>query len=425
MSPMDVVMPANWEEVTIREICLRTTNWNPLREHRDEIWYIDVSAVSRESYAIRLPQRIEAVEAPSRARKIIHTGDTIFATVRPRLRRVALIGKEFDNQIVSTAFCVVRGDREKTVPRFLYYLLLTDHLNEEIAKLESGASYPAVNDKDVLDRRVWLPPVLEQEKIAAVLWKVQAAIDVEEKLLATATELKRSTMHQLFTHGLRGESLKETSIGPLPESWNPRLIGELCEIWSGGTPRKSILEYWGGVIPWVSGKDLKSPHLDDAIDHVSAEGVAAGSRIAPADSVLLLVRGMGLAKDLPVAVINRPMAFNQDIKALVSRGIYSGQFIRSAIYAGKQRLLDKIVPSAHGTMTLNLNDVETFEIACPSNPAESEEIVSILRTLDSKISTHERKRATLQELLQTLLHKLMTGQIRVDKLDIDTSEVSV
>ena len=116
---------------------------------------------------------------------------------------------------------------------------------------------------------------------------------------------------------------------------NPKNILELCEIWSGGTPRKSVREYWGGKIPWVSGKDLKSPSLDDAIDHVTAEGVEAGSRVAPTESVLLLVRGMGLAKDLPVAVINRPMAFNQDVKALVSRGDYPGRFLRSAIYEGK------------------------------------------------------------------------------------------
>ncbi len=310
-------------------------------------------------------------------------------------------------------------------PFFLYFFTQSQDYWRWVAGNKGNNLKGGVNASLLTEIDVPTPSEEEQEKIAAVLWKVQRAIETEKKLIATARELSRSTMHQLFTRGLRSESLKETSIGPLPESWNPRPIGELCEIWSGGTPRKSILEYWRGDIPWVSGKDLKSPNLDDAIDHVSAEGVAAGSRIAPADSVLLLVRGMGLAKDLPVAVINRPMAFNQDIKALVSRGIYSGQFIRSAIYAGKQRLLDKVVPSAHGTMTLNLNDVETFEIACPSDPAESEEIVSILGTLDSKISTHERKRATLQELFKTLLHKLMTGQIRVDKLDIDTSEVRV
>ncbi|MNJ57512.1 Type I restriction modification DNA specificity domain protein [compost metagenome] len=204
----------------------------------------------------------------------------------------------------------------------------------------------------------------------------------------------------------------------MPESWSPRTILELCEIWSGGTPRKSVLEYWDGDIPWVSGKDLKRPALDDAIDHVSARGVDAGSRLAPGGAVLLLVRGMGLAKDLPVAVITRPMAFNQDVKALVSRGLFTGQFLRSAIYAGKERLLSQIVPSAHGTMTLNLNDVETFKVACPSEPDEAEEIANILDTFERKIALVRKKREVLEELFESLLQKLMTQEVSVFDLDL-------
>lgn len=258
----------------------------------------------------------------------------------------------------------------------------------------------------------------EQKAIAAVLRQTESALVQQSSLLDMLQELKRAAMRELFTRGLRGEPQKETEIGPLPESWSPRTILDLCEIWSGGTPRKSVTEYWKGDIPWVSGKDLKRPALDDAIDHVSAAGVDAGSRLAPEGAVLLLVRGMGLAKDLPVAVINRPMAFNQDVKALVSRGQYSGQFLRSAIYAGKERLLTQIVPSAHGTMTLNLNDVETFKVACPSDPEEAKDIVTILQTLDLKIDRHQKKREVLDELFESLLHKLMTGEIAVSDLDL-------
>jgi len=258
----------------------------------------------------------------------------------------------------------------------------------------------------------------EQKAIAGVLRQTEAALQKQSELLQTLQELKRACMRELFTRGLRGEPQKETEIGPMPESWSPRTILDLCEIWSGGTPRKSVSEYWSGDIPWVSGKDLKRPALDDAIDHVSAAGVDAGSRLAPEGAVLLLVRGMGLAKDLPIAVINRPMAFNQDVKALVSRGPYSGQFLRSAIYAGKERLLSQIVPSAHGTMTLNLNDVETFKVACPSDPDEAKDIVTILHTIDRKIDLHQKKREVLEDLFQSLLHKLMTGEIAVSDLDL-------
>ena len=271
-------------------------------------------------------------------------------------------------------------------------------------------------------------PLREQEYLAYVIGGVRSAYRNERALLEVFQGLKHTMLNDLFTRGLRGEAQKDTEIGLMPESWSPRPILELCEIWSGGTPRKSVAEYWKGDIPWVSGKDLKAPTLNDAIDHVSAAGVDAGSRIAPAGAVLLLVRGMGLAKDLPVAVISRPMAFNQDVKALVSRGQYSGQFLRSATYAGKDRLLSQIVPSAHGTMTLNLNDVETFMVACPSDPDEAKEIVAVLEAIDRKTDLHRQKRAVLEDLFKALLHKLMTGEIAVDELDLaglDSAPVTV
>lgn len=304
-------------------------------------------------------------------------------------------------------------------PRLLFFYLLHPDIRHYVAeRMEGSTGRQRVPEDVLLDLPI---PDIEQEdqtQIADSLELIQTAMTAEDSAGRNARDLKHAAMRELFTRGLRGEAPKETEIGPMPESWNPRTILELCEIWSGGTPRKSMTEYWSGDIPWVSGKDLKLPALDDAIDHISAAGVESASRLAPQGAVLLLVRGMGLAKDLPVAVINRPMAFNQDVKALVSRGEYSGQFLRSAIYAGKERLLSQIVPSAHGTMTLNLNDVENFKVACPSDPDEATEIVCILDALDRKIALHRQKRTVLEALFQSLLHKLMTGEIRISDLDL-------
>ena len=407
-----------WTWRPLGEVTIPGSTWNPRTDPRPLIRYVDVSAVSREELRIVSDAMHSAANAPSRARKVVKTGDTIFATVRPTLRRIAQMPASLDGEIVSTAFCVLRPNPAAIHPDFLYFAMQLEGVTDGIAAMQTGASYPAVRDIDVLNQAVPLPPLSDQYEIAAVLNLARAAVLGQKKCEDAAMNLKRTAMQTLFTRGLRGEVQKETEIGPVPESWKPKNILELCEIWSGGTPRKSVREYWGGKIPWVSGKDLKSPSLDDAIDHVTAEGVEAGSRVAPTESVLLLVRGMGLAKDLPVAVINRPMAFNQDVKALVSRGDYPGRFLRSAIYEGKARLLNQIVSSAHGTMTLNLNDVENFKVPCPQDAFEAEEIVAVLDAIDRKIDLHRRKRAVLDDLFKALLHKLMTGEIRVADLGL-------
>ncbi len=313
----------------------------------------------------------------------------------------------------------LRPKTNLTCSRFYVYFLQCGFTQLGIyAGTGNKTTIPNLSRNRLAALEVPLPPINEQRAITNSLAMVRNGLNTHLEVENLAQELKAAWMQQLFARGLRGEAQKETDIGPMPQSWNPKSILELCDIWSGGTPRKSVAEYWSGEIPWVSGKDLKLPALDDVIDHISVAGVDAGSRIAPKGAVLLLVRGMGLAKDLPVAVIKRPMAFNQDVKALVTRGQYSGEFLRSAIYAGKDRLLSQIVPSAHGTMTLNLNDVESFKIACPSDNDEAADIVTMLDVLDQKIALHQQKKSVLNELFRSLLHKLMTGEVSVEDLDL-------
>lgn len=343
--------------------------------------------------------------------KFAAKGDVLMSVRAP----VGDVNKATDDCVIGRGIAALRAGK-RTDPWFLFFAL--EYCRPILESRSTGSTFASVNKTTLEDLDIPFPDLPEQQGIGKALAFVVEKIADEDRLFTVAQDLKRAAMRALFTKGLRGEAQKDTEIGPVPESWMPRTVLDLCEIQSGGTPRKSVVEYWIGDIPWASGKDLKVPTLHDTIDHVSRDGVEAGSRIAPADAVLILVRGMGLAKDLPVAVISRPMAFNQDLKALVSRGEFSGTYIRSAIYSAKERLLSRIVPSAHGTMTLNLDDIETFKVPCPSDPAEASEIVEILSALDLKIDLHKRRRAVLEELFRSLLHKLMTGEIRVADLDL-------
>jgi type I restriction enzyme S subunit len=261
----------------------------------------------------------------------------------------------------------------------------------------------------------------EQQRIAAALDLVQKSADGHGTALLQTETLKRAVMQELFTRGPRGGEPQESAIGLIPKGWGLKSVFDVCDIWSGGTPRKGIDEFWHGDIPWVSGKDLKRPTISDAIDHLSSAGVEAGSRLAPEDAVLLLVRGMGLAKSLPVAAITRPMAFNQDVKALVLKPGYadfSGRFLRSAIHAGKDRLLSQIVPSAHGTMTLNLNDVESMLLPWPPASEDAAHVVEVIDAFDAKIDLHRQMKALYEELFRALLHGLMSREIDVNSLDL-------
>jgi type I restriction enzyme S subunit len=189
--------PAEWTVKSIKFVCLKTEQWIPSKDKRDSFQYIDVSSVSNSTFTIKDTSLVKADAAPGRARKIVKWQDTIFATIRPSLKRVAFIPREYDNQIASTAFCVVRPNQKQLTPLYVYYFLLSDLLNIEINGLQHGASYPAITDKEVLNQTIPLPPLPEQQKIAAVLFKIQKSIEIQEFIIEKTRELKKSTLHCL------------------------------------------------------------------------------------------------------------------------------------------------------------------------------------------------------------------------------------
>ncbi|MCX6972702.1 MAG: restriction endonuclease subunit S [Verrucomicrobia bacterium] len=191
-------------------------------------------------------------------------------------------------------------------PYFANFLLASLNL----AQFKTGASVPTLDRNSFKTLPLLVPPLPEQKKIAHILSTVQRAIEAQERIIQTTTELKKALMHKLFTEGLRHEPQKQTEIGPVPESWEVVPLSNVCRFQSGGTPSKQNPEFWQGSIPWVSPKDMKRPRLDEVPDHISQEALESGSKLAPAGSVFVVVRGMILAKTVPVALAEVPMAIN-------------------------------------------------------------------------------------------------------------------
>src|SRR5690606_4148461 len=135
--------------------------------------------------------------------------------------------------------------------------------------------------------------------------------------------------------------------------WRDSTLGNVTDFLSGGTPSKSRADYWSGSIPWVSAKDMKQFRLHDTEDHVTELGASNGTRLAPAGSVLLLVRGMTLLNDLPICVVTKPMTFNQDVKALRPSANVIAEFLPYLLLGNKDRLLSKVDLAGHGTGRLN------------------------------------------------------------------------
>ncbi len=185
------------------------------------------------------------------------------------------------------------------------------------------------------------------------------------------------------------------------DEWRKTTLGTVADFISGGTPSKSRSDYWGGSMPWVSAKDMKRLQLRETEDKVTTAGVANGTREVPANTVLILVRGMTLLNDVPVCITERPMTFNQDVKALRPKSTVAEDFLPYLVLGNKDRLLGLVDLAGHGTGRLNTDEVKALEIDLPPLP-EQRAIAHILGTLDDKIELNRRMNETLEEMARAL-----------------------
>ena len=411
-------LPPGWRVARLGEVCKKTLLANPGRQPDQEFTYIDVSSVSNETYQIVETKQILGVDAPSRARKLVQTDDVIFATVRPTLKRIAMITAEINGQICSTGYCVLRANAEFLDPGYLYFYLLTTEVNQRVESLQKGATYPAINDSDLFALPIPLPSLVEQRAIARTLRAVQEAREARRRESALERERKAALMQQLFTHGTRGEPRKVTEIGEMPENWQVVRLGQVVNFMSGGTPSKERSDWWVGAIPWASPKDLKRPRLWDVQDHISEDGLQNGSRLAPKGAIFVVVRGMILAKDIPVALAEVPMAFNQDIKAMIPSADLCAEYLLYVLQSYKDNFVRIIGSSAHGTRRVETSGLEAFLL--PLAPLREQAMMAdVLHACDDKIDALEREGAALEEAFRALLEELMTGRAPVTVLGED------
>lgn len=184
---------------TIGELVEPVTSWVPERDGPDSAFtYIDLSAVDQDAKAITGARQLACVDAPSRARQLIRTDDVLVSTVRPNLNAVARVPQKLDGATASTGFCVVRPRPERLDGGYLFHWVRSPRFVSDMARLATGASYPAVSDRIVFDSKLPLPPLPEQQRIAAILDKADALRAKRRAALAQLDTLTQSIFLDMF-----------------------------------------------------------------------------------------------------------------------------------------------------------------------------------------------------------------------------------
>ncbi|RMG01191.1 MAG: hypothetical protein D6726_09990, partial [Nitrospirae bacterium] len=249
----------------------------------------------------------------------------------------------------------------------------------------------------------------EQRKIAAVLSLVQRAIEQQERLIQVTTELKKALMKKLFTEGLRGEPQKMTEIGPLPESWEVVELGEVADKIEYGFTASALST---GKIKFLRISDIQDfsvnwnhvPYCncsDEIIDkYLLNDGDILFARIGATTGKSFFVQS-------PPKSIYASYLIRVRVKEILSAAFLS-QFCNTHAY------WHQINQNKGGKIKggINASILKRLKIALPSDYKEQENIAASLQIIDNKINYIKHRLNLLQSLFRTLLHQLMTAQIR-------------
>ena len=409
-------LPTGWENLQFHDVCdLVKDSYQPVNGG-------STPYIGLEHLAQGFPAFVgRGAESEIRSSKTaFKVGDILFGKLRPYLRKGAQA--DFDG-ISSTDILVFRA-AERCESDFLKYLVHSGEFIDYAKSTTSGVQHPRTSWPSLRKFQLSLPPLPEQKKVAHVLSTVQRAIEAQERIIQTTTELKKTLMHKLFTEGTRGEPQKQTEIGPIPESWEAITLGELC-----GKPN-------GALQTGPFGSQLhKSDYQETGVAVVNPTHLA-GNRInheeVPRVSERVATRlNRHRLQELDILFARRGEIGRHGLVTKTEKGWLCGTgcfLVRASMpfidnrflsyYFSTEPLIKWLYSHAAGAIMPNLNNtvLKRLPVYYPKISVQRE-IVETFEQIDGKAETAEQKTNLLKSLFRTLLHELMTAKTRVHGLE--------
>jgi len=304
---------------------------------------------------------------------------------------------------------------------FLYYALI--HAKPLLEAEGTGSTFDSINRYTLENFEITAPSDIEEQRmIARALRAMQRAAEIEARTTVTFAALKSATMAKLFREGLRGEPLKQTEIGEIPESWEVTQCDDLCDSITVGivvTPAKYYVPT--GVACFRSFNIKPNRLQDNDLVFISPESneLHSKSKLRAGDVLVVRTGYPGTACVVPPQYDGANC-----IDLLIARPkaeLIDGRFL--AAYLNSPEGKSQVAQQQGGLAQqhYNVGALRRLRVPIPS-PDEQIAIANVVETIERRLAVSEQKRAKLQVLFSTLLHSLMTGAIRVK--DLDLAEVS-
>jgi type I restriction enzyme S subunit len=390
--------------------------------HHTQIHYIDISSVG-EGLIQTPPQLLALADAPSRAKRLIKSGDTVLSTVRPNRRSMFFADHPGSNWVVSTGFAVLRPQVHMIAPRFLYACVFSQSFTKYLISREKGAAYPTVSPEDIGNAVIPLPPLKEQQAIAHILGTLDDKIELNRRMSRTLEEMARAIFKSWFVDfdpvrakadGRRHLPVSRRNSPPSSPTASKSLnwarsrrggrvsnVGYHFRLTMGQSPPSSTYNETGKGTPFYQGRTDFGFRYPKRRVYCTAP-----TRFADPGDTLVSVRA-------PVGDINlakERCAVGRGVAAIRHRGNS-----HSFTYYSMHELAGHFLQfEAEGTVfgCINKADFERLPFCVP--PQEALVIFDrIVSPLDDRIAMNEKQTFFLTNIRDTLLPKLVSGELRV------------
>ncbi len=411
-------MMEGWKIKRIEEIAKTTSGGTPSRTKKEfyngEVLWVKSGELD-DNYIIDTEEKITQNAIKNSSAKLFPKETILMAMYGATVGKTAILKKE---ATTNQAVCGILPNEDNFNNEFLRFQLIFKR--EDFLKQRYGGAQPNISQTIIKTFEVILPPLPEQRKIAHVLSTVQKAIEQQDNLIRTTTELKKALMQKLFTEGTRGEHQKETEIGLVPESWEvvkiEKLILKTKIRYPGKEPDKEF------IYVDVSSVSNEFFRIENTSKILGKEAPSRARKIIQDGDLIFatvrptLKRIAKISQDYHNQICSTGYCvIKPDPDKLIQEYLY--QYLQTDFFIEK---IEKLQRGASYPAVRD-SDVKGIYIPLPKL-TEQKEIGITLNILDQRNNILISKKQTLTALFKTLLHELMTGQRRVHELEFEARE---
>jgi type I restriction enzyme S subunit len=357
------------------------------------------------------------------ASKRLNVGDIVFVGSSGSIHNVgrnARVTSLPNGSVAFASFTFKAAPKPTAIDgEFFYYLVNSDLVPFPLFCKRAADGKFNFQLRDFANRlAIPIPPLPEQKKISHILSTVQRAIEAQERIIKTTTELKKALMHKLFTEGLRGEPQKQTEIGLVPESWEVHTLGDLFETQLGKMLSQKA-KVGDSPKVYLRNKNVQWGRIDtaDLLRMDFSDREAEKFQLRRGD--LLVCEGGEVGRAALWDGRFEDCYYQKALHRLRPKtDQISNEFmVHWLMFAF--RLTNTYRVTGTRTTIAHLPEIKLKQLLVPvPSAAEQADIVAALVCVDQKISGYQAKLGTLKDLFRTLLHELMTGKVRVNHVMI-------